>query len=498
MIGQILHSFATAMTSEFIIQNIYVRFIFLFSYIFRLTDIRCVGIIKALCFFYYLLILPFILLGKKIWWCIFKDTVDKKKKAETAVIKSAKRKGAKELEKLGVVSIRADLQDYVKENKELEKRKEEIRKIEERKQKKREMKKEKDNLTLSGTQNTPAQHRTKDSEKTDHLLGDSLSKDESTQEISANNRHSSVAPSKQNSQKANKVMKPSSDQSNQKQRKITEEPGHILGDSLSEDEDAAMGTSPKRPSPSIQKSHKKKKVLGKTNNGTSTLSTNNGTSTLSTKQSTAGSSTATLPSKQKSPKKRKDVMKASESLAKKKAGDTTKQKASASSPKPHSSTAAEVPLKSPKKKQTNNNDREIGGTSSPTAKFLSPNTKKVQGEKHEGEKRLSDDSFFQDEEALDVAKSSQSFTEDSIETSKTTELKEPNESSTPCKNPSPVDVSSTASPFTDDSIEGPKTKDVNQKGSIDKNESSTADEKSSPGTGAAHTEKIIKDSKETI
>ena len=78
----------------------------------RLADIRCMAIIKALCFFYYLLILPFIWLGKKIWWCCFADTLSKRQAAEKAVIKAAEKKGPKELEKLGVVNLRDELKKY--------------------------------------------------------------------------------------------------------------------------------------------------------------------------------------------------------------------------------------------------------------------------------------------------------------------------------------------------------------------------------------------------
>lgn len=81
------------------------------------------NVIKALCFFYYLLILPFIWLGKKIWWGLFADTVDKKKAAESAAVKAAHRKkGPEELEKLGVVSLRKEMEKYRSEfeNKEKE------------------------------------------------------------------------------------------------------------------------------------------------------------------------------------------------------------------------------------------------------------------------------------------------------------------------------------------------------------------------------------------
>lgn len=85
------------------------------------------NVIKALFFFYYLLILPFIWLGKKIWWCMFADTMGKKKAAEAAAIKAARKKGPEALEKLGVVSLHAEVEKYKneREGKEREKLKEE-------------------------------------------------------------------------------------------------------------------------------------------------------------------------------------------------------------------------------------------------------------------------------------------------------------------------------------------------------------------------------------
>lgn len=90
------------------------------------------NVIKALCFFYYLLILPFIWLGKKIWWCMFADTAGKKKAAEMAAIKAAHKKGPEELEKLGVVSLRAEVEKYKNEHE--EKEREKLRLEEEREQ----------------------------------------------------------------------------------------------------------------------------------------------------------------------------------------------------------------------------------------------------------------------------------------------------------------------------------------------------------------------------
>ena len=88
----------------------------------RLADIRFMHIIKALCFFYYLLILPFIWLGKKIWWGCFVDTASKKQKAERAVLRAAAKKGPEEMEKVGMISIRADLEHYRDKDKERERK----------------------------------------------------------------------------------------------------------------------------------------------------------------------------------------------------------------------------------------------------------------------------------------------------------------------------------------------------------------------------------------
>ena len=75
----------------------------------RVSDVRCIQIIKALCFFYYILILPFILLGKFVWWRVFVETAAKRKAAEKAVIKAARKKGTAALEELGVVDIEAEM-----------------------------------------------------------------------------------------------------------------------------------------------------------------------------------------------------------------------------------------------------------------------------------------------------------------------------------------------------------------------------------------------------
>ena len=79
----------------------------------RLADIRFMNVIKALCFFYYLLILPCIWAGKKIWWICFADTIGKKKSAESSVLKSImKRKNPDEMEKVGIVSLRDTIKGY--------------------------------------------------------------------------------------------------------------------------------------------------------------------------------------------------------------------------------------------------------------------------------------------------------------------------------------------------------------------------------------------------
>lgn len=60
-----------------------------------------------MCFFYYCLFLPFIWLGKKVWWSVFRDTAAKKEKAERAVLKTARKKG--KLEKYGVIDLGDEL-----------------------------------------------------------------------------------------------------------------------------------------------------------------------------------------------------------------------------------------------------------------------------------------------------------------------------------------------------------------------------------------------------
>ena len=83
----------------------------------RLADIRFAYILRALCFYYYCFILPFIWLGKKIWWGVFKDTAAKKEAAEKVVINAANKKG--KMEKYGIVDIEAELKNIEKERIEL-------------------------------------------------------------------------------------------------------------------------------------------------------------------------------------------------------------------------------------------------------------------------------------------------------------------------------------------------------------------------------------------
>ena len=83
----------------------------------RLADIRFTYILKALCFFYYCFFLPFIWLGKKIWWGVFKDTAAKKEAAKKAVLNQAKKK--RKLEKYGIIDIAAELKNIEKERDEL-------------------------------------------------------------------------------------------------------------------------------------------------------------------------------------------------------------------------------------------------------------------------------------------------------------------------------------------------------------------------------------------
>ena len=88
--------------------------VLLFSFLVcRLVDIKFVHIVKAVFFFYYCFFLPFIYIGKKIYWGVFKDTAEKKVKAEKAVLKKARKKG--KLEEYGVVDIAADLKKFEEE-----------------------------------------------------------------------------------------------------------------------------------------------------------------------------------------------------------------------------------------------------------------------------------------------------------------------------------------------------------------------------------------------
>ena len=83
------------------------------NFLCRLSDIRFAYIIKAVCFYYYCCFLPFIWLGKKIWWAVFKDTPAKKEAARKAVLNQAKKKG--KLEKYGIIDIEAELKNVENE-----------------------------------------------------------------------------------------------------------------------------------------------------------------------------------------------------------------------------------------------------------------------------------------------------------------------------------------------------------------------------------------------
>lgn len=66
-----------------------------------------------MCFFYYCLFLPFVWLGKKVWWSVFRDTAAKKEKAERAVLETARKKG--KLEKYGVIDLGDELKRFEEE-----------------------------------------------------------------------------------------------------------------------------------------------------------------------------------------------------------------------------------------------------------------------------------------------------------------------------------------------------------------------------------------------
>ena len=75
------------------------------------------AIIKALRFFYYILVLPFILLGRYVyvyWWC-FADAAAKKKAPERAVHKGTEGNESAAFEKLAVVSIEQELKKHVED-----------------------------------------------------------------------------------------------------------------------------------------------------------------------------------------------------------------------------------------------------------------------------------------------------------------------------------------------------------------------------------------------
>ena len=76
----------------------------------RLADIRFIHVVRSVCFFYYCCFLPFIWIGKKVVWGVFKDTEKKKQQAERGVLLGAKKKG--KLEKYGVVDLAAELKKF--------------------------------------------------------------------------------------------------------------------------------------------------------------------------------------------------------------------------------------------------------------------------------------------------------------------------------------------------------------------------------------------------
>lgn len=73
----------------------------------RLTDIRFVHVVRAVCFFYFCCLLPFISIGRCVVWRFFKDTEEKKAKAEQEVLLRAKKKG--NMEKYGVIDLATEL-----------------------------------------------------------------------------------------------------------------------------------------------------------------------------------------------------------------------------------------------------------------------------------------------------------------------------------------------------------------------------------------------------
>lgn len=73
----------------------------------RLTDIRFVHVVRAVCFFYFCCFLPFIWIGRCVVWRFFKDTEEKKAKAEQEVLLRAKKKG--KMEKYGIIDLATEL-----------------------------------------------------------------------------------------------------------------------------------------------------------------------------------------------------------------------------------------------------------------------------------------------------------------------------------------------------------------------------------------------------
>ena len=66
--------------------------------------------VKAACFFYFCCLLPFIWIGRRVVWRVFKDTAEKKAKAEQEVLLRAKKKG--NLEKYGVIDLATELKKF--------------------------------------------------------------------------------------------------------------------------------------------------------------------------------------------------------------------------------------------------------------------------------------------------------------------------------------------------------------------------------------------------
>lgn len=84
------YSYSCSCQNEYVVDLFY---IIKFLFIYRLTDIKLMEIIKSVFFFYYCLILPCTWLGRKVIWGVFKDTKKQKMKARKAVLQKAHKKG---------------------------------------------------------------------------------------------------------------------------------------------------------------------------------------------------------------------------------------------------------------------------------------------------------------------------------------------------------------------------------------------------------------------